>query len=177
MNKSICLLEFKNISSAFAVLNELLLEFPVNLFLNRRMCPGRYIILLEGNENDVEECVKYLISKKNIYAKPLHSISCEVINALKRKSLPEFDACIGVFEFTHAIDAIKMADLGIKKEGVTINKIDFSIGLFGKGLLLCSGTNAQLYNFKNFVLNSLTSKDIVGLEVISRPCQELIDLL
>ncbi len=175
--KSICLLEFKNISSALSILNDLLLKFPVQIFMNRRICPGRYIILLEGNESDVEECVKYSSALKTVCSKPIHSISDEVISTLKKKTLPKSGDSIAVFEFIHAIDAIRMADLGIKKDGVIINKIDFSIGLFGKGLLFCSGNNAELNNFKNSVLDFLPEKDIIGLEIISRPCQELINLL
>lgn len=177
INKSICLLEFRSIAQTFAILNELILGFPVNVFLNRRICPGKYIILLDGNESDIAGCVNYVKDIKNITWRIVNSISSETCHALRHKVAISSNTPIGIFEFTNSCDAIKWADIAIKKSGLIINRIEFTIGLFGKGILVCSGTNASLQDFKNYMGENIKNKNIVDMEIISRPTEELIKLI
>lgn len=177
MNISLCLMEFMKISKAYVILNELTHKFPVKIFLNGRICPGRYICLLEGKESDVVGCHEYVLEMKDVNSKVVSSISPEVTFAIKSKRAFEPKTSIGIFEFTHSIDAIKYSDLAFKKSGITINKLDFSMGLFGKGIVYCSGKNTELFDFREYLLKEVPAKDIVGLEVISGPSQELMEIL
>lgn len=177
MSKSVCLLEFHSISKAFSTLNDILLRHTVKIFLDKKICPGRYIILFEGNENDIKEISDNIYGAKGVLCQIINSISEELINVLKKKSVPKFNKSIGIFEFVHTIDAIKLADIAIKQSGITINKIDFSLGLFGKGIIYCSGNISNLEDFKKYILENCSDKDIIGLEIILRPCEELINIL
>lgn len=177
MKISLCLLEITKISKAFKIINDLTLKYPVKIFLNRKICPGHYLCLLEGSENDIFECGEYVSDIKDINYRIVNSLSQEVVEVIKKKKPFEKNVSVGIFEFSKSIDAIKYSDLAIKKLGIIINKIDFSLGMFGKGVIFCSGTNAELIDFKNYLLKEVPPKNIVALEVITGPSQELMELL
>ena len=79
-----------------------------------------------------------------------------------------------ICEFKNSISAIKASDLCLKASGVSIIKIHFQVGLFGKGILILSGLLSSLENSKETILNNFSDKEIIALEIIENPVEELI---
>ena len=52
MKKSLILLEFKNISTGFFVLDEITKNFNVSMEILKLLCPGRYMIICSGNQGE-----------------------------------------------------------------------------------------------------------------------------
>ena len=60
MKRSLILLEFKNISTGFFVLDEITKNFNVDIEILRLLCPGRYMIICSGNQGEIENLRKYI---------------------------------------------------------------------------------------------------------------------
>ena len=79
-----------------------------------------------------------------------------------------------ICEFKNSISAIKASDLCLKESNISLVKIHFQIGLFGKGITILSGLLSGLENSKKIILDNFSNRDIIALEIIENPVGELI---
>ncbi|OLR65527.1 BMC domain-containing protein [Peptoniphilus porci] len=173
MLSSFLLAEFQSIATGYKEMNNILLNYPVDLFLSKNICPGRMLFIFNGNESDILEIDKYFKSKKisSIYILNIHEEIIEKINTTKKPTnISSFMIC----EFKNSICAMKASDLCVKEANIELVKLEFRIGLFGKSISVFNGLLSSLQSSKIAILDNLSNNDIVAIEIIENPVGELI---
>ncbi|MDY2987879.1 MAG: BMC domain protein [Peptoniphilus sp.] len=176
MNKSFILIEFNQISKSYEILNDILLNYPVKIFLSKNICPGRILFILEGFDSD-------LISI-NIFCKDNHvnsdlvlNISKDIIKIInKNPSFKNFSSLF-VLESKNSITAIKAADICNKYSNINLLKIQINLGLFGKGLFFAQGELSSTKQCSKLISKFFNENDIINTSIIERPTQELLKII
>lgn len=193
MNKSLALLEFNPITDAYIIVDKILKTFSVELIRHNKICPGALLSILSGNTEDIKQIIQY--SKEiNIRNQCILNISHEIIKYISRISLeqeeaqegadhekafhhPHFEKVInvGIIEGRHCIHAIKAADIMLKTSDLKIVKLDFSLGLYGKGFLMVSGGISEIESAIAKVMEEIPKQEISKNAVIANISPELLD--
>lgn len=193
MNKSLALLEFNPITDAYIIVDKILKTFSVELIRHNKICPGALLSILSGNTEDIKQIIQY--SKEiNIRNQCILNISHEIIKYISRISLeqeeaqegadhekafhhPHFEKIInvGIIEGRHCIHAIKAADIMLKTSDLKIVKLDFSLGLYGKGFLMVSGGISEIESAIAKVIEEIPKQEISKNAVIANISPELLD--
>lgn len=182
MKKNLILLEFKNISSAFFILNEITKNFDVNVEESRLICPGKYLLIFSGTQGDIDnvrknvEEMKSRKSKyKHIIIKTVSGISGDLLKKLNKIILyPEYVRSLGIVEFSNTAEAIKTADFIEDMSPVVILTIKIGIGMCAKGVILFEGDTSAvteiIAKIENESLDGMISSDI-----LNSPSKMLLD--
>ncbi len=176
MNAALGILEFTSIAKGYFLLNEILKKYPVTLVKSQRICPGRFMIFLHGNTEDINNIIndsaEYFPS---VIAVPIIGISDNTVQLLSNtKSEVIQTQSLGIIELKNAAYAFLAADKLYKKYSIQTLKLDYSFGLFGKGLLFIAGTLSDIYLSKQQLPDFIDKKYIVNFEVISNPESAII---
>lgn len=179
MDKSLALLEFNPITTGYIVVDKLLKTFSVDLIRHNRICPGALLSILSGNTEDINEIVQFCTENK-IRCQSILNISEEIISYIDKNTLKKANNSapivnIGIFETRHCLHAIKAADVMIKASAIQVEKLDFSLGLYGKGLLIISGNISDLKSAIKMAEQFVPEHDIMQSAIIPNVAPELID--
>lgn len=179
MDKSLALLEFNPITTGYIVVDKLLKTFSVNLIRHNRICPGALLSILSGNTEDINEIIE-ICTKNKIRCQSILNISEEIISYIDKNTLRKANKLnpivnIGIFETRHCLHAIKAADIMIKTSAVQIEKLDFSLGLYGKGLLIISGSISDLKSAIEMASEHVPEHDLLENAIIPNVASELIN--
>lgn len=176
---SIGLFEFTSISDGFLMTDYILKGSNVRLLKNEIMCPGKYVLLIEGDLRAVTNSINiakekkmYSMKKSEIIAK----ISSKVIEGINKKiEGNKFDA-VGVLETKNYVTALVLADLMFKNSKIEINRILDRYGIFGKGIVIYSGSTSEVNNANNFALTSKYKDNIVRTNTIHKPISNYFNI-
>ncbi|MBU5669778.1 BMC domain-containing protein [Peptoniphilus sp. MSJ-1] len=176
MLSSFLLVEFPSIAIGYKEINDIILNYPVYLFLSRNVCPGRIVFILNGNDNDILDIHNYFKTNK-ILSIDILNVEEEVIAKINKntKASDISKSSLMMCEFKNSISAIKASDLVFKAANVSLLKISFRVGLFGKSIAIFSGLLSDLESSKTIILDNFTNKDVVALEIIENPVGELLE--
>ncbi len=140
--ESIALVETGSIARGIKCLDEMAKRAPVTVIQARPVCPGRYIVLIDGPVAAVEESFETgcaiagedLVDSLNL-ANPHPSLP----TVLKLSSKPEVLAPIGVVETTAVASALLAADAGCKAAPVDLIVVRLAIAMAGKSFVVFAG--------------------------------------
>jgi microcompartment protein CcmL/EutN len=140
--KSIGLVETSSIARGVRCLDEMVKRAPVAVVQARPVCPGRYIVLVEGEVASVEESLARgrevagdTLVDSLFLANPHPSLPTGLRQSTKAASL----APVGVVETTAVASAILAADAGLKCAPVELILIRLAVGMAGKSFVVLSG--------------------------------------
>ncbi len=140
--RPIGLVETSSIARGVKCLDEMVKRAPVAVLLARPVCPGRYVILVEGDVAAVEESFKAgvvvagdTIVDKLFLANPHPSLPAVLRQAVK----PEAFSPVGVVETTAVASALFAADAGCKAAKVELILVRLAAGMAGKSYVVFSG--------------------------------------
>lgn len=173
MDSSYLLVEFSSIAIGYKEVNFIILNYPVELFMTKNICPGHILFIFKGGDHDVLEIKKYL-REKNISTIPVLNIHEDIMKRINTSDKSLKISSLMICEFKNSISAIKASDLCLKESNISLVKIHFQIGLFGKGITILSGLLSGLENSKKIILDNFSNKGIIALEIIENPVGELI---
>lgn len=144
---SIALIETSSIARGVRCLDEMVKRAPVVVIQARPVCPGRYIVLIEGEVAAVEESFAEgravagdTLVDSLFLANPHPSLPRSLRQAIKAETL----APVGVVETTAVASAILAADAGLKCAPVELLVIRLAVGMGGKSFVVFSGTLADV---------------------------------
>lgn len=182
MKKNLILLEFRNISSAFFILNEVTKNFNVDIEESKLICPGKYLLIFSGSQGEIDG-VKMSIEKiksekikhKHILVKIVSGASKDLLSKLNKPiQYPEYVRSLGIVEFLNTAGAIEAADFIEDRSPVSILTIKIGIGMCSKGIIIFEGDTSAVNNIiskiENESLEGMTSADIVN-----SPNKDLLD--
>jgi microcompartment protein CcmL/EutN len=182
LKKNLILLEFKNISSAFFILNEITKNFNVNVEESRLICPGKYLLIFSGTQGDIDsvrmnvEEIKSENSKyKHIIIKTVSGISGDLLIKLNKIILyPEYVRSLGIVEFSNTAGAIEAADFIEDMSPVVILTIKIGIGMCAKGVILFEGDTSAVTDIITKVENE-NLEGMISSDIVNSPSKILLD--
>lgn len=145
MSKAIGILEINSIASGIEAADGMVKKAPVKLYVARTICPGKYMILVGGDVEDVKsslsqgkELVKeYLIDM--ILISNVHNEVFPALEAITDLGDREEGNSLGVIETFTVASCIEAADAAIKSGGIKLLEIRSAVGLGGKSFVIMLG--------------------------------------
>ena len=145
--KSIGLIEISSIARGVRCLDEMVKRAPVVVVQARPVCPGRYIILIEGEVAAVEEALatgREVTGETLVDSLFLANPHPSLPTGLRQATKPESLSPVGVVETTAVASAILAADAGLKAAPVELIVIRLAVGMAGKSFVIFSGGLADV---------------------------------
>ena len=172
MDSSIGLFEFYSISDGLKMTDIILKSSNVQIHKNEIICPGKYTLLVKGELKAVSNAVTRAKSENMITmlkAELISDISNKVFEAINRNVVLEKADSVGVLETKNYVISLVLADLMIKSANITIQKIPDRLGIFGKGLIIYSGSTSEVSSAHYSALASKVADNIISSNIIHKP--------
>ena len=145
--RAIALIELSSIAAGVLTCDAMVKEAPVRLVEAKPVCPGKYIVLVAGDESSTESAYRRgLEVGDDAVLDHLHitGLHAQVMPALTGGvKLDAFDSA-GVIETTTVAGTILAADAAAKAAPVTLTEVRLAVGLGGKAFVVMSGTLADV---------------------------------
>ncbi len=179
--KSIGAIELSSIGIGYQVEDEMLKAASVELLIARTICSGKYLIVVGGSVSDVEAAIHAgleIADEAIIDHLAIPNVHESVFPALGQSvSLgAEHTGALGVIETFSGVSVLAAADAAAKAARVTIFRIHVAMALGGKGLLLMTGTVADVRAGVQAAAEEARKRGLLVSEVvIPRPGRELFE--
>jgi len=177
--KSVGAIELSSIGVGYQVEDEMLKAASVEMLIARTICSGKYLIVIGGSVSDVQAAIQagLAISDESIIDHlVLPNVHESVFPALGQSvSLgADHSGALGVVETFSGVSVLAAADAAAKAARVTLFRIHVAMALGGKGLLLMTGTVADVRAGVQAAAAEARKRGLLVSEVvIPRPGQEL----
>jgi microcompartment protein CcmL/EutN len=177
--KSIGVVELSSVGVGYQIQDEMLKAASVELLIARTICSGKYLIVLGGSVSDVQAAVQAGLSSAGeaiIDHLVLPNVHESVFPALGQSVTLDGDhsGALGVVETFSGTSALAAADAAAKAARVTLFRIHIAMALGGKGLLLMTGTVADVRAGVEAAAEEARTRGLLVSEiVIPRPSREL----
>lgn len=178
MNKSLGLIETSSIPKGMEILDNILKKTKIELIVGRAICPGKYIIIVEGTVQSVNFALDIAteIGEKFILGNYLISkLNDKVFRALKERKKPENIQSLGIIETKDSVTSIVLADILCDSLDIELLKLQLANGIGGKGLLIFTGHISSVKNAIEITKNyNKQHKGILSFALLSHPDSRLI---
>lgn len=177
--KSIGAIELSSVGVGYQIEDELLKAASVQLLIARTICSGKYLIVVGGSVSDVQASIQAGLARADeavIDHLVLPNVHESVFPALGQSVVlkPEEADALGVLETFSGTSALAAADAAAKAARVILFRIHVAMALGGKGLVLLTGTVADVR--AAIQAGAAEARDrglLVSQTVIPRPSREL----
>ena len=179
--KSIGAIELSSIGVGYRIEDEMLKAASVELLIARTICSGKYLIVVGGSVSDVQAAVGVGLATAGeaiIDHLIIPNVHESVFPALGQSVAlgADHSGALGVVETFSGISAVAAADAAAKAARVTLFRIHVAMALGGKGLLLLTGTVADVRAGVQAAVEEVRKRGLLVSEiVIPRPSRELFD--
>lgn len=172
-------IEFSSVCVGYQALDAMLKSSTIDLLLSRQIEPGKHLIAYSGKIADVETAMATAREIGGGYVVDwltVASVCLAIFPALKGEvELPtEKIGALGAIETTTAVSAFIAADYAGKASNVTLYRINVTESMGGKGLVLLTGTIADVEAAVEAGANALKKGFLAHAAVISNPEKELL---
>jgi len=177
--KSIGVIELSSVGIGYGIEDEMLKAASVELLIARTICSGKYLIVLGGSVSDVQAAIETGLTAASdaiIDHLVLPNVHDTVFPALGQSLTleDEHPGALGVVETFSGTSALAAADAAAKAANVTLFRIHIAMALGGKGLVLMTGTVADVTAGVQAAAEEVRQRGLLVSEVvISRPGREL----
>jgi microcompartment protein CcmL/EutN len=177
--KSIGAIELSSIGVGYRIEDEMLKAASVELLIARTICSGKYFIVVGGAVGDVEAAMQTALTEAGeaiIDHLVLPNVHESVFPALGQSIVlsPEETGALGVIETFSGVSVLAAADIAAKTARVTLFRIHVAMALGGKGLLLMTGSVADVSAGMEAAAAECRRRGLLVSEiVIPRPNKEL----
>ena len=177
--KSIGALELSSIGLGYQAQDEMLKAASVELLIARTICSGKYLVIVGGSVSDVEAAIHTGVATGGeavIDQLIIPNVHESVFPALGQSVTldGDYDGALGVVETFSGTSALAAADAAAKSANVLLFRIHIAMALGGKGLLMMTGSVADVRAGVDSAAEEARSRGLLVSEiVIPRPSREL----
>lgn len=178
--RSIGALEFSSIGIGYQAQDEMLKAASVELLIARTICSGKYLTILGGSVSSVEAAVRAGLDRADeavIDHMIIPNVHESVFPALGQSVVLDHAqvGALGVIETFSGTSVLAAADAAAKAAHVTVFRIHVAMALGGKGLLLMTGSVADVKAGVAAGVVPVRNRGLLVSEaVIPRPSPELL---
>lgn len=140
--KAIGVLELISIARGFEAADNMVKAADVGLLMAKPMCPGKFVIVIEGEVAAVSSAMAAGREKAGTYFVDeliLPNVHPEVIPAFYGVSDSKLPEALGIIETFSVAAAIGAADAGVKTAEVDLIELRLALGMGGKSFVVFSG--------------------------------------
>ena len=179
MDRSIGILELTSVAAGFQALDAMLKTATVEVLLARSICSGKYLIVIGGAVSNVETAIRTGLNAAGeaiIDHLVVANVHESVFPALGQSVVLDGNSlgALGVIESFSGTSVLAAADAAAKAARVTLFRIHIAMALGGKGLLLMTGSVADVRAGVQAGAAVVRERGLLVSEVvIPRPSREL----
>jgi len=179
--KCIGAIELSSIGVGYVVEDEMLKAAKVQLLIARTICSGKYLIIVSGSVSDVQSAVQRGLERGEgaiIDHLVIPNVHESVFPALGQSVVlePKQTGALGVIETFSGTSILAAADAAAKAARVTLFRIHVAMALGGKGMLLMTGSVADVTAGVQAGAAEARQRGLLVSEVvIPRPSRELLE--
>ncbi|MBU5483159.1 BMC domain-containing protein [Clostridium sp. MSJ-11] len=176
MNKSIGAIEFRSISKGIEVSDLMVKRATVDVAFFRTICVGKFLVVLSGNEGEIEEAVTCGVDAAGEYIVDnfiINAVHPSIIEGLKSKYIKEKFNAIGIVETVNVCSGMKALNKILKSSNVQLAKLQIANTLGGKLVFIISGAVSDVEDSIRKARGEIEEKKIIQTSVIPSP-DELI---
>ncbi len=175
---AITAIEISSIALCYALIDKAVKKAPVKILEGSPLTPGKFFILLNGDEASIEESRKEIFALAgthvidNVYIPQLHQ---EVLPALYSQNQFRVEESIGIVETATISSGFISADEAVKHANVHL--IDFRIarGIGGKSFFFFTGKLEEVHASIDSVEKILLERGtLLRTEVIANPHEDFL---
>lgn len=177
---AIGLLELTSVARGIVATDVMAKRAPVEVVTSQSICPGKYIVLIAGDEDSVRESIETGIHYAGEYL-----VDRLIIPMVHEQILPAMAAvvplpgiqAVGIVETFAVATAVVAADAAVKAADVTLIEIRLGMGLGGKAYFTMSGKQNEVEAAMSAAVASIESGLLVRSEIIPAPHEDLSRIL
>lgn len=181
MSKSIAVFEFKSISKGIEVTDIMVKLADVNVFHYRVICPGRLLVILEGNEDSVKAAFKRgneSGSGQILDSSIISSVHSDITQSLKsRINKGLIEGAVGLFETITISSGIKALDKTLKGGNLTLIKLQIASGISGRMVFTVSGDVSDVEQGIKSGIEAIEARRIINTSIIRSPDEMILKYL
>lgn len=178
---SVGAIELSSIGAGYQVQDALMKAAATTLIMARTVCSGKYLIIYSGTVGDVEaamdtarqvggEFVVDYLTVANVHQALFPAMAQSVALG------PAEIGALGVVETKTAVSSLIAADAAAKAANVTLFRLSLAMSIGGKGLLLLTGSLADVQASVDAASASIESRGtLLSAVVLPRPERELFN--
>jgi microcompartment protein CcmL/EutN len=173
---AIGLLELSSIARGIVATDAMAKRAPVEIVRSQTVCPGKYIVLIGGNEEPVRESMEigvHYAGATLVDYLVIPNLHAQVLPALAAvQPLPALQA-VGIVETFSVATTVMAADAACKAAAVTLIEIRLGTGLGGKAYVTMSGDQFDVEASLAAALGAIDPVMLVRSEIIPAPHPDL----
>lgn len=169
-------LELRSIARGIVVCDALVKRAPVRILQAEPVSPGKYLVLFDGGEAEVDEAFRAGIEAARdglvdrlMLPQPHEALWRGLAGTLQR---PPLDS-VAVIEAHSVAGTLAAADAALKAADVAMFQLQLAKGIGGKGWFALTGALDQLESATEAATRALADGLLAGVEIIARPHEEL----
>ncbi len=177
MNNAIGMIELNSIARGFQVCDRVLKTAKVKLVTSQTICPGKYIVLINGEVAEVETAINNGVEEGNRYVVDhliIPNVHPDVFPALYSTKTVSGVEALGVIETFSVVSSIYAADAAVKTASIELIEIRMAMGLGGKAFTVFTGSVADVEASVKSGVNAIHDKAmLVSTTIIPSPHPDL----
>ncbi len=175
--RAIGLVELTSIATGIEAADQMLKVSSVNILLSRSVCPGKFIVLIEGDVAAVENSIdagKNVASQFYIDDFILPNAHPSIFSAITGTNAPPKEGALGVIETYTVSGGIVAADSAVKAADVVLVEVKIAMAISGKSYVVLAGNVAAVESAVNVGTAAAREKGmVVSSVVIPSPHKDL----
>ena len=175
---AIRVLELTSIAKGIESMDVMLKASKINIVVSKTICPGKYIIVINGDAGAVNEAIEKgaASAEKCVLDKlVLPAVHENLLSALngRRRDVAYYKP-IGIVELSSITSGILACDAALKSANVEL--LEFKIGMLigGKSYFIISGDTSSLQEAFRTVNKKVDKRRVINSVIISSPDNDLI---
>jgi len=144
---AIGMVEFNSVAVGIYTCDSMIKKAPVTALSATPVCPGKYVVLLRGDEASVAESIKLgreLAGEKLVDSFIIPNVHLGVVPAILGTADIKTLGAVGVLETFSVASAILAADAAVKAAEIELIEIRLARGLGGKSFVTLTGELPQV---------------------------------
>jgi microcompartment protein CcmL/EutN len=136
------LVELSSIAKGIEVADAMVKRARVSIVVNRTICPGKYMILIGGNVDEVRSSVEAGVEvggHQVVDSLVIPNVHPAVFPAINQTTHVPEPRALGVIEAFSVASIIEAADAAAKASDVTLLEIHLAMAIGGKGWVMFTG--------------------------------------
>lgn len=175
------IIEYCSIGRGLRACDAMLKQASVHLLVSKSLCPGKYLVMVQGSVEDVSDAVAAGVELEQdavVDSLVLSNPHSTVIAAITQTTESKNRGALGIVESFSMCSCLEAADTAAKRADVALIEIRLALMLAGKGFVTFTGDEAAVKEAVEVASGVAAARGmLVSAVVIARPQEEMLEFL
>ena len=178
---AIGIVELNSVAAGFFATDVMVKKAQVSILKSSPICAGKYMILINGSEEDVNEAMETGLEAAGAFLVDsiiIHNIHDDVAPAITGTSVVDELDAVGILETFSVASTVIAADVAVKESEVKLIDIRLANGLGGKSYFTMTGDLSDVQSSMARAKDSATGKGMyVNDRIIAIPHEDMDEVV